>query len=227
VLNPNEEPFDDPAVRAAVIAAFDRTKVAGVMLDGKVELADGIVPPGILDREWPAENPTYDLEAARTAIASAGELDVPPTFYGSGAAIALTAVLERDLGIDAAAIGLEWSEFSARLTDRSLPAFNLSWIADFPDPANFLTSLFLSGSPDNYVGYSNPDVDELLRKAEVTLDTDERAELYLRAQQLIVDDDVLIPLYHDVSYTVVQPWVHDLVVSPIGILSLEDIWIDD
>jgi ABC-type transport system substrate-binding protein len=227
VLNPNEEPFDDPAVRAAVIAAFDRTKVAGVMLDGKVELADGIVPPGILDREWPAENPTYDLEAARTAITLAGELDVPPTFYGSGAAIALTAVLERDLGIDADAIGLEWSEFSARLTDRSLPAFNLSWIADFPDPANFLTSLFLSGSPDNYVGYSNPDVDELLRKAEVTLDTDERAELYLRAQQLIVDDDVLIPLYHDVSYTVVQPWVHDLVVSPIGILSLEDIWIDD
>lgn len=227
LLNPNEEPFDDPDVRTAIVAAFDRSKVANVMLDGKVVQADGIVPPGILDREWLAENPAYDLDAARQAIESAGELDVPPTFYGSGASISLTAVLERDLGIEADAIGLDWSEFSARLTDRSLPAFNLSWIADFPDPANFLTSMFLTGSPDNYIGYSNSAVDELLLEAEVVQDVDERSRLYLEAQQLIIDDDVLIPLYHDVSYTVVQPHVNGLVVSPIGILSLEDIWIDD
>jgi oligopeptide transport system substrate-binding protein len=227
LMNPNQEPFDDPAVRAAVVAALDRSKVADVMLDGKVVQADGIVPPGILDREWPAENPGYDLDAARQSIATAGELDVPPTFYGSGAAVGLTAVLERDLAIDADAIGLDWSEFSARLTDRSLPAFNLTWIADFPDPANFLTSLFLTGSPDNYIGYSNSEVDRLLLEAEAVQDAEQRARLYLEAQQLIIDDGVLIPLYHDVSYTVVQPHVNGLVVSPIGILSLEDIWIDD
>jgi ABC-type transport system substrate-binding protein len=226
-MNPNEEPFDDPAVRAAVVAAFDRSKVAEVMLDGKVVQADGIVPPGILDREWPAENPAYDIEAARQSIASAGELDVPPTFYGSGAAVSLTAVLERDLEIDADAIGLDWSEFSARLTGRSLPAFSLSWIADFPDPANFLTSLFLTGSPDNYIGYSNPEVDRLLLEAEAVQDVDERSALYLEAQQRIIDDGVLIPLYHDVSYTVVQPHVKGLVVSPIGILTLEENWNDD
>ncbi|HYI14716.1 MAG TPA: peptide ABC transporter substrate-binding protein [Thermomicrobiales bacterium] len=227
LMNPNEEPFDDPAVREAVVAAFDRSKVAHVMLDGKVVQADGIVPPGILDREWLAVNPAYDLDAAQQAIASAGELDVPPTFYGSGAAVSLTTVLERDLSIDADAIGLEWSEFSARLTDRSLPAFSLTWIADFPDPANFLTAMFLTGSPDNYIGYSNAEVDRLLLEAEVVQDADERSRLYVEAQQLIIDDGVLIPLYHDVSYTVVQPHVNGLVVSPIGILSLEDIWIDD
>jgi peptide/nickel transport system substrate-binding protein/oligopeptide transport system substrate-binding protein len=227
LMNPNEEPFDDPAVREAVVAAFDRAKVANVMFNGHVVEAVGIVPPGIFDREWPADLPEYDLEAAQAAFAQAGELDVPPTFYGSGASVSLTAVLERDLGIDADAIGLDWSEFSARLTARDLPAFTLSWIADFPDPANFLASMFLSTSPDNYIGYSNSEVDRLLREAEAVQDVEERAELYLQAQQLVVDDAVLIPLYHDVSYTVVKPHVQGLVISPVGILSLEDIWIDD
>jgi ABC-type transport system substrate-binding protein len=67
----------------------------------------------------------------------------------------------------------------------------------------------------------------LLREAEAVQDVEERAELYLQAQQLVVDDAVLIPLYHDVSYTVVKPHVQGLVISPVGILSLEDIWIDD
>jgi len=227
LMNPNEEPFDDPAVRAAVVAAFDRSKVAEVMLNGNVVRADGIVPPGILDREWPADNPVYDLDAARASIESAGELDVPPAFYGSGASVSLTDVLERDLAIDVDAIALDWTEFTGRLTNQSLPAFNLTWIADFPDPANFLTALFLSNSPDNYIGYSNSEVDRLLLEAEAVLDPDERARLYLAAQQLIIDDGVLVPLYHDVSYTIVQPHVNGLVVSPIGILSLEDIWIDD
>jgi peptide/nickel transport system substrate-binding protein/oligopeptide transport system substrate-binding protein len=136
-------------------------------------------------------------------------------------------VLERDLGIEADAIELDWSEFSGRLTAGSLPAFSLTWIADFPDPANFLTSMFLSTSPDNYIGYSNSEVDRLLLEAEATADVEERSRLYLEAQQLVIDDDVLIPLYHDVSYTVVKSHVRGLVVSPIGILSLEDIWIDD
>lgn len=227
LMNPNQEPFDDPAVREAVITAFDRSKVAEVMLDGKVAEASGLVPPGILDREWPANIPGYDLASARQDIASADGFDVPPTFYGSGASVSMTSVLKRDLGIDADAIELDWSEFSARLADRSLPAFTLTWIADFPDPANFLTALFLTGSPDNYIGYSNSDVDRLLREAEVVQDAGERSRLYLAAQQRIIDDGVLIPLYTDVSYTVAKPYVKGLFISPIGILSLEDIWIDD
>jgi peptide/nickel transport system substrate-binding protein/oligopeptide transport system substrate-binding protein len=227
LLNPNSPPFSDPIVREAIVLAFESSKIARISLDGKVTVAEGIVPPGILDRTWPADIPHHDLEAARNLIAAAGELDRPPAFFGSGAAISLATVLERDLGIETDAIEIDWPEFSRRLGERSLPAFALTWVADFPDPANFLTSLFLTGSPDNYIGYSNPDVDRLLRQAEIELDSANRQRMYLDAQQLIVDDHVLIPLYHDVSYTLIQPWVRDLTVTPIGVLSLEDVWIDD
>jgi len=101
----------------------------------------------------------------------------------------------------------------------------LSWIADYPDPASFLTTLFHSGSPDNYTGYANPMVDALLDEAGVEADIDRRAALYLDAQQIIIDDGVLIPLYHGVSYMVVRPDVHGLEISAIGILALENVWI--
>ena len=112
------------------------------------------------------------------------------------------------------------------LTTRSMDAYVLSWIADYPDPANFLEAMFHTGSPDNYLNYSNPEVDARLDAAKVEPDGERRAELYLEAQQLIVDDGVLIPLYHDVEYALVKPWVNGLHISAIGMLSLEDVWID-
>jgi peptide/nickel transport system substrate-binding protein/oligopeptide transport system substrate-binding protein len=49
----------------------------------------------------------------------------------------------------------------------------------------------------------------------------------LAAQQAIVDDGVLIPLYHDVNYILIKPWVRGLVVSPVGMLGLEGVWIEN
>ena len=63
-------------------------------------------------------------------------------------------------------------------------------------------------------------------RAAVETDVDQRAELYARAQELIVADNVVIPAYMDVQYTVIKPYVRNLVVTPIGILRLETVTID-
>ncbi len=227
VLNPAVEPFDDPAIRRAVARAFDREKVARVMLEDRVRVADGLVPPGILDREWPAAPEPHDVDAARAALATAQPYEIDPAFYGGGVSVALAEVLERDLGLQTDAIALEWSEFSGALTSRQLPAFSLSWIADYPDPANFLDALFHSESPDNYSGYASDVVDDLLDRAAVEPDPERRARLYLDAQQQIIDDAVLIPLYHDIAYTLVKPYVRGLTITPLGIISLESVWIGE
>jgi ABC-type transport system substrate-binding protein len=227
VMNTTVEPFDDPAVRTAIVQAFDRSKVSHVMLEDRVTLADGLVPPGILGRQWPADPIPYDLSAAHQTLTGAASYEIAPAFFGGPVAVALTQVLQRDLGIEADAMSLEWSQFSQKLTERDLPAFFLSWIADYPDPSNFLDTLFRTGSPDNYSNYSNPSVDDLLDKAAVERDPDTRAQLYLDAQQLIIDDAVLIPLYHDVAYTLIKPYVHGLTITPIGIISLEDVWLGE
>ena len=220
-MNPNVAPFDDPNVRRAIAQAIDREKIVEVMFAGTVTAASGLVPPGILDREWTARSIPYDVASAAALWPDDG-VDPEPEFYG-GMNLTIAQLLQRDLDIEANAIGLDWPELTARLQEQSLPAYSLSWIADFPDPANFLEALFHSRSPDNYIGYANADVDRLLDDAAVEPDAQRRVDLYLEVQQLIVDDAVLVPLYHDVSYTLVKPRVEGLTITPIGILSLESV----
>jgi ABC-type oligopeptide transport system substrate-binding subunit len=139
--------------------------------------------------------------------------------------VVLKEIAAEELGLEIQVIAPPFPEFSVALGSQTLPAFALSWIADYPDPASFLTSLFHSASPDNYIGYANSEVDALLADAGAEADVDRRAALYLEAQQIIINDNVLIPLYHGVSYMVVQPEVRGLEISAIGILTLENVWI--
>jgi peptide/nickel transport system substrate-binding protein/oligopeptide transport system substrate-binding protein len=50
-------------------------------------------------------------------------------------------------------------------------------------------------------------------------------ELYRQAEQLIVADNVVIPIYQDTDYELIKPRVHGLRLSPLGILGLESVWI--
>ncbi|HUG17049.1 MAG TPA: peptide ABC transporter substrate-binding protein [Thermomicrobiales bacterium] len=225
VINPNHVPFQDLDLRLAIAHGIDREKFVRVGMDGKVELALGIVPPGILGRDWPSVPLDHDTELATELYDQAGVPEIPPTIFGSLATI-IKGVLERDVSMQVDVIVPEWPLFSARLTEGTLPAFVLSWIADYPDPSNFLYALFHSDSPDNYVRYANPEVDGLLDDAARETDIDARALLYLQAQQALIDDGVLVPLYHDVSYTLVKPHVRGLEVTPVGIGALETVWIE-
>jgi ABC-type transport system substrate-binding protein len=225
-------PFDDPEIRRAIQLGFPREKIASVTYDGYVAPATGLIPNGMLGVDWPAQTLGYDLDAARQAIAEStyGSADkVPPIrIYVSGyaGATALRDTVERDLGIQVEIIDVDWSEFVVGLSRRSYPAYELYWGADYPDPESLLLILFGSGRSDNYVDYSNGAYDELLLQAASEQDVAKRSELYLRAQQLLVDDQVIIPLYYDVAYTLAKPAVKGLEVTSLGILGLESVWLE-
>jgi peptide/nickel transport system substrate-binding protein/oligopeptide transport system substrate-binding protein len=191
-----------------------------------------LLPPGLLGREWPTALPAYDLETAKAALAESrygGPEDVPPIqIYGLGAfgAETLRDTAGEALGLEIDVVEIEWTDFYERLARRELPAYELLWVADYPDPESFLWSLFASDSPDNFTGYSNPAFDELLSEAAATLDPVARANLYDRAHRLLLDDGVVLPLLHDVRYTLSRPEVKGLVVTPLGILDFDDVWIE-
>jgi peptide/nickel transport system substrate-binding protein/oligopeptide transport system substrate-binding protein len=226
LLNPNIPPLDDPAVRRALVQGFEREKIARVSLDGQVRVAHGLVPAGMLGREWSASLLPYDPAAARDLLkARLSGYTLRLYTAGSGVPVTLKEVYERDLGIDAEVLLMEWPDYLEDLSEQRLPIFVLSWVADYPDPATFLTSLFHSSSPDNYLGYRNPEVDRLLDLAAEEPNEDARVRLFAEAQQRILDDYVVIPLYWDIAYLLVRPRVQGLEVTPMGILGLETVWI--
>jgi oligopeptide transport system substrate-binding protein len=226
------EPMDDPEIRRAIQLAFPRWKVADILLGGRQEVAKGLIPPGTLNREWTTSAPAEDLEEARAAIARSSygsPENVPPIrIYGASpfGAETLRDVLERDLGLTIEVLDVAWPQYNAGLARHQFPAFELTWVGDFPDPETFLWNLFYSTSPDNYSEYQNPAYDELLDRAAATFDADERARLYAEAEAMLLADNVVLPLAHDVRYTLTKPWVHGLTVTPLGLMYLEDAWLE-
>lgn len=58
-------------------------------------------------------------------------------------------------------------------------------------------------------GYSNPELNELLEKQFETLDEDKRKELIFKAQELLAEDVLEIPLFYTTGYTVYKPAKYD------------------
>jgi oligopeptide transport system substrate-binding protein len=227
-FNMSFPPYDDIRVRRAIASGFDIDRLVALTYSGRVTRAYGLIPPGVGDRNWDSDPTPFDLAMSRNLLEEAdGNGDAARVVEpGGGVATVMRSVLQRDLSIDLVVLDQPWPDFAEQLTRKDLPALVLTWVADYPDPENTLATLLRTGSPDNFSNYSNPEFDNLVDEAALEPNFDKRAQLYLDAQQIALDDVAVIPLYHGMSYTVIQPWVQGLEVTEIGILSLEDVWIE-
>jgi len=235
-LSTTVAPLDDINIRRALQHGFPGARLA-VANQGNVVAARGLIPPGMLGQDWAANLPAYDLEAARSAIAKSryrSAANVPPiALYGGQTSIAdplhnigeaMRETAGADLGLTFEPVSVAWNDFITGLPRRRFSSYSITWIADYPDPESLLWVLFGSDSSENYTGYRNDAFDALLAEARGSLDQTERIGLYQRAQQLLIDDAVLIPLFFDISYTAIRPGIAGVPVTPIGMLGLESVY---
>jgi oligopeptide transport system substrate-binding protein len=229
-------PMDDAHIRRAVQLGFDKDKIASVMFDGHVEETCGLIPKGMLGVDWPCNDLPFDPEAAKSELALSGygsAENVPPIeiyigLSGTGRTMAdvLHDSLELNIGLEVDVIAIDLPSFLGGLYSHEYPAYEVYWSADYPDPESLLWTLFSSESKDNYTDYENQRFEDALARAASEQDSAKRADFYAEAQQILVDDAVIMPLYYDVTYTVVKPYAKGLKVTPIGILGLERIWLE-
>jgi ABC-type oligopeptide transport system substrate-binding subunit len=104
--------------------------------------------------------------------------------------------------------------------------FQIGWIADYPDPENFLDVLFHSQSAENHTAYNNSAVDALLEEARVEGNLSARLAIYQDIEQTIVTEAAWLPLYFGQNYCLVKPWVKGFSPSPMVIPLLKDVWIE-
>ncbi len=237
-FNTRIKPFDDRRVRRAVAQAIDRVSILDEIFGGRFTPAQGILPPGTLGFNPSVKGLPYDPARARQLLAQAGYgggRRLPITFWSSVKSDRIVREHER-MRKSLEAVGvvadfryeMDWPAFSRMLTDGKAAAFLYAWFADIPDPDNFLHQLFYSGSPRNYTGYANPVVDDLLLHARNERDGHQRVELYRRAEQLILDDAPIIPVWHYPYERVFQPYVRSVEVNGLGdpYIPLRKIWLE-
>jgi ABC-type oligopeptide transport system substrate-binding subunit len=122
----------------------------------------------------------------------------------------------------------DWPTFSRHLGEGRYPMFVYAWFADVPDPDNFLFKLFYSRSPRNATGYANRTVDQLLLQAREQGDLARRTELYRRAEQIIVDEVPVVPVWHYTYERLFQSYVKNVEVNGLGdaYLPLRRMWLE-
>jgi len=222
-FNVKKPPFEDVKVRRAFAYATNRKAIVNVLYKKMVVEAKGVLPPGMPGYNKELEGIPYDPEKARELLAESsygGPEELPPiTLSVSGStdlAEALAKMYGKILGVEIEIEQLPWDLFLQELNKHSFQMFILGWNADYPDPQNFLDVHFYSKSEGNNCQYANPEVDRLLEQARVEADSEKRMELYRRAEEMIVQEAPWVPLFHGVDYTLIKPYVKDLVITPQG-----------
>jgi len=120
---------------------------------------------------------------------------------------------------------LEPENFLYHLKQERDEMFMLGWVADYPDPHNFLDNLFYTGSENNISGYSNPGIDSLLNQAAIEPDNAIRLRLYQQAEQIIVDEAPCLPLWFGINHILVKPYVKGYQLNALGIPDLAKVYI--
>ena len=239
-LETRDGPLSNHKVRQAINYAINREAINSTIRQNRYVQARGILPLGM-----PGYNPDlggypYNLARARQLLAEAGHpegKDLPPlelwTSVTSATALQEHEAIKRDLehlGLKVELFTAEsWQHYkTAVLGKRSGAMYRYVWYADFPDPDNFLFSLFHSQSPDNYANYSNPAVDHLLEQARSEGDYLKRIQLYRQAEALIMADAPVVNLVYYTFETLFQPYVQGIELNALGerYIPMKKIWLD-
>ena len=228
-MNSNEPPFDDPLVRRAFLLSVDREALLEDFGE-TVELANGFLPPGL-----PGYNPEiaaipFDPDEASRLIeqSSYGSVEelpdivftVPGATQPSIIVSRLVQMWRLNLGVEVDVQLVDPDVYWYVLDEIVGNLFTYGWIADYPDPQNFLDVLFHSSSHNNLGGYNNAEVDSLLEQARVEQDPSQRTALYHQAEAILVEEAAAIPTYHGRSQMLVKPYVNNLLFTTFGMLDL-------
>ena len=218
-------PFDSKEVRQAFNHAIDRESIVTYTLQGEGRPGlHGIVPPF---KGYDYENVKgyeYNPEKAKELMAAAGYPDgngfpeITLQINSGGAdrnvqtAEVIQKMLQDNLGIK---VNIEIMQFGQHLesleTGKAI-FWRSGWIADYPDPENFLNLLYGKHVPDeletnsyiNSVRYQNETFDSLFNAASREIDDTKRYELFRLADQKAIEDAALMPIFYDENTRLLQ-----------------------
>ena len=211
-------PVDNPLVRKAISAAIDRPRIIDLVLRGDERPAATMVPPGMVGSAAPSTSIgiEFDPQQARAWLAEAGYPDgkgLPElnlicgtSPIGIKIARALQASLRYYLQIQI--------NYYPRFDQKHAP--HLFYAADctsYPD-ANSVLGNFHPANPASRLNWDQSALAQeyarLLETARSTLDTEERAEAFARAEQILTEEDAFFaPVYFPTAHCLVKPRVKD------------------
>ncbi len=216
-------PFDDSKVRRAFLMALDRERLIDVVYDGNVQLAKGLLPPGMPGYSESLRGIPYDPEEARRLLAESEYADDFPEVVFSAVDVDgeptemvqfVVAAWQEELGVDVQVELHESDVYYYSLENVVGNVWHSGWVADYPDPENFLDLLLHTQPLDGR--FVNDQFDTLIEGARAEWNRETRLSMYGEAEQLLIDEAGLFPLFYVKDYTLLRPRVQGFQVNPLG-----------
>jgi oligopeptide transport system substrate-binding protein len=225
VCDTTNPPTDKVEFRQALSKSLDRATLAGTVLNNQYEPAPTLLPTNI-----PGNNPEAgigeNVQEAQELLTAAGidpasvnlELVfINSTFYTTVTQY-LQATWQENLGITISLSPIEDAQYSDWRASRETQPFNIytgSWGSDFADASNWFNQNFTHSS-DHYRNHWNyPEFDDLVAKAVVNTNLDERNQQYAQAEAMLLEQAPIIPILHGKAFRLLKPWVKDLFFQPL------------
>lgn len=239
--------FSDSLVRKAFSMAIDRDRIIKFVLKGQAKSAghNGIVPPAMPGYGEAIQGYSFNPKKARELMSRAGFPNGKgfPSIAlqlnnGGGRnlqiAEAIQAMLAENLGVTITLRQVEFAKHLDEIDAGRAPFYRLGWIADYPDPENFLNLVHgklipKNGgiSPINTVRYNNEKFNALYEKALAEINREKRWELYKQAEQIAMNDAPMMIIFYDEDYRLVQQYVNDYRNNPMDRRNYLHVWLSE
>ena len=234
-LNVTRPPLDNPMVRQALSYAIDEQAIVDVALFGAggVAASGTTVPNGNFYAVEASPYRGQDLEKAQALLDEAGygdgfsfDLYVTSTYDFLRTPAEIIQANLAEIGVTANIVAEDWSIYLPTVQEYDFDATILGESGQ-SDPDDFLYDVFHTGGGGNFGEYSSPDLDALLEEGRRASDQDERKQIYLDAQNLILDEAPHVFLFHSAQYEALRTNVQGFEHFPnTSYLGLRTTWLE-
>ncbi len=236
-------PFDNKDVRKAFNLALDRIDLIENTLQGEGNASMSGFVPQILDyNDTLVKGYKFNVEVAKQLLTKAGYpngkgfpmislyVNAKEGTAPHKAALGVCKQLKKNLNVNISIKLCTIEEREKAIKSGVAKMWRGGWIADYPDPENFLNLFFsenisTSSVISNPFKYSNKDFDENFKNAMRERDEFKRRSLFVKCDQQIIDDAAVMPLFHQDFMTMVNFRVKNFVTNPTEIIDFSRMFI--
>ncbi len=232
--NVTHPPLNDVRVRKALSYALDRQLLVDSLLSGMRIAAIGALPP-TMALASSSYLPIHSTPSKAQALFEEALLDMhlskedlaPITLlyragdFSSKLAQAAQQQWKEALGLHIQLQAVEWKTMLDKMSSGDYDLGGKTWIADFNDPINFLGLYRDANGGLNETRWENVAYTQLLSASDQEHDATARKALLRDAEQILMEEMPIIPVYHPTYLYLSNPAVSGVYISPLGTLDLK------
>jgi oligopeptide transport system substrate-binding protein len=236
-----DQRFADKRVRQALSMGIDRAGIATAIYNGTRTPATSVIAPTIDgSRDDACAFCHLDAAKANALLDEAGFDRSRPVELWFNAGAGLDAMMEavgnqlrQNLGVDFVLKGdLAIPEYMPLAMQQGFTGpFRSGWTMDYPSPQNYLEPLYSTGALPpggaNTTFYSNPVFDQLVTEGNQAPSNTEAIAKYNEAEDVLLEDMPIIPMFFQVEQTVFSEHVADVEVDIFGRVEAAEVTVAD